>query len=118
MSVRSPEPRMYRQGDVLLIPAGIPKEAKWKARDGARVVLAYGEVTGHAHAIAEPGVALLVRPAEGWESERTFLKVPTGATLRHEEHAPIDVAAGEYEVRRQRQYDPSSERGGWDYVGD
>ena len=40
------------QGDVLIRQvANVPQEAKPVGRDDERVVLAYGEVTGHAHAI-------------------------------------------------------------------
>ena len=50
----------YRQGDVLIervakVPAGL----KPVAREAGRIVLAHGEVTGHAHAIAEPECELL-----------------------------------------------------------
>ena len=42
----------FRQGDVGLIPvASLPDGAKKVPRDKGRIVLAYGEVTGHAHAI-------------------------------------------------------------------
>jgi hypothetical protein len=42
----------YRQGDVLLIKIdGIPKQASAE-KNPDRIVLAYGEVTGHAHAIS------------------------------------------------------------------
>lgn len=49
-----------RQGDVFIkAVAKIPADAKVKPRDNGRVVLAYGEATGHAHAIAELGCDLL-----------------------------------------------------------
>jgi hypothetical protein len=61
---------MMRQGDVLVQRVGnIPKAAKAIRRDAGRVILAYGEVTGHAHAIAEPECELLET-----DNER-FLKV-------------------------------------------
>lgn len=52
--------RMLRQGDVLLVEVTeeIPAEAKKVERDHGRVVLAYGEATGHAHAIPHPGATL------------------------------------------------------------
>ena len=51
--------RQVRQGDVLLVPASRPGDAKPVGRDCGRVVLAYGEVTGHAHAIRSHGATLL-----------------------------------------------------------
>ncbi len=45
-------PFHVRQGDVLVLEIDdIPKDARRVPRDDGRVVLAYGEVTGHAHAI-------------------------------------------------------------------
>ena len=44
--------KTYRQGDVLIRQVNeIPSQAKVKKNVG-RIVLAYGEVTGHAHAIS------------------------------------------------------------------
>ncbi len=52
-----------RQGDVLLIPVKrILDDATPVARDHGRVVLAYGEVTGHSHAIADPAADLVAGP--------------------------------------------------------
>ncbi len=43
---------IIRQGDVLLVPVkSLPIGAKEIPLDKGRIVLAYGEVTGHAHAI-------------------------------------------------------------------
>jgi len=53
-----------RQGDVLLIatkPNAVTSEHRPVPRDAGRVVLAYGEVTGHAHVFRDPGVCLLSR---------------------------------------------------------
>lgn len=59
-----------RQGDVLLARIGgtdaLPKDAKAVTRDKGRVVLAYGEVTGHAHAIMEPNAELFTNGRERW----------------------------------------------------
>ena len=42
----------YRQGDVLVIRVDdVPSSAVSVPRDAGRLVLAYGEVTGHAHAV-------------------------------------------------------------------
>jgi hypothetical protein len=96
---------MYRQGDVLVKPIGkIPKGAVKQKRDG-RIVLAYGEVTGHAHAIADDGVDVLVT-AEG----TMYLRVREPATLRHEEHGAITLPPGNYERVLQREYSPEAIR--------
>ncbi len=95
-------PAMVRQGDVLLVPADeIPESAKPVARDHGRVVLAYGEVTGHAHAIAAPGATLLA------DGDDRYLRLRDAATLVHEEHGPIAIAPGAYRVVIQREYVPA-----------
>lgn len=51
------ETDMYRQGDVLIIPiAELPPGLKPVAKEQGRVVLAHGEVTGHAHTIRDRNV--------------------------------------------------------------
>jgi hypothetical protein len=56
---------ILRQGDVLVQSvASIPKKAKPVAREAGRVVLAHGEITGHAHAIAEMECELLEESAD------------------------------------------------------
>ena len=97
---------MFRQGDVLLIPvAAIPPRAKAVEAEGGRIVLAYGEATGHAHAIAAPGARLFS------EGTNRFLEVSAGgATLAHEEHAAIPLPAGAYRVILQREYSPEENR--------
>lgn len=102
----NPTKKMYRQGDVLIIRAtkkgALTKEHQKVARDAGRVVLAYGEVTGHAHALHEPGVALLRR--EGI-SDRVLTVGRELAELVHEEHATIALPKGTYVIRQQREYD-------------
>lgn len=83
-----------RQGDVYLIPASLPKNTDPVPREAGRVVLAHGEATGHAHAIADR-TADLVRTA----NDERFLHIVGGiATLRHEEHGAIAIAPGTYRV--------------------
>lgn len=100
---------MYRQGDVLIIPVEkMPKDCESVRRDKGRVVLAYGEVTGHAHAITSRNAELYTEKAP---KPRTFLRVvKTEALLRHEEHAPVQLPPGNYEVIHQREYTPEEIR--------
>ena len=81
-------PLQLRQGDVLLtaVPA-IPADAVRQPRHG-RLILAEGEATGHAHAIAE-------RDAREFRvGDERFVLVRSAAQLIHEEHATIDLAPG------------------------
>jgi hypothetical protein len=99
--------RMYRQGDVLLREVkAIPAELK-RQKPKDRIVLAYGEVTGHAHAIHDlDNVEVYV--GEGGE---LYLEVKSeGCTLRHEEHGAIAVPPGKYERVVQREYSPEAIR--------
>lgn len=91
-----------RQGDVLIVPTTPPTTALTPvARDHGRIVLAYGEVTGHAHAITDPDAQLLTD-----DTGRRFIQVlaDAGVTLDHEEHSTIVLPAGWYEVVGQREY--------------
>lgn len=99
--------KYWRQGDVAIIPISeFPENLTPVGRDQGRVVLAYGEVTGHAHAIVEADVQLFA-PGEASVMAERYLRVGAGgAVLVHEEHAPIALPPGEYEVRHQREYNP------------
>lgn len=100
---------MYRQGDVWIEPVdSVPQDAKKEARQNGRLILAEGEATGHAHAIAAHQ-AELRRGAQA-----LYLVLLTRAWLRHEEHDPIELPPGKYLVRRQREYTPEEIR----YVAD
>jgi len=98
----------FRQGDVLLVKEELPKS--WLPvrmsripRDQGRLVLAYGEVTGHAHVIdAPPTEATLL---SGTDNER-FLELVADAPLVHEEHSTINIPAGTYRVVQQEQFAP------------
>ena len=100
---------LFRQGDVLLVRvAALPEGAK-DITPEERIVLAYGEVTGHAHAIEE--LAVKARPARLWDAgAERFLQVLEKTSLRHEEHAPIDLPEGVYRVVQQREYSPEEIR--------
>jgi hypothetical protein len=108
---------LARQGDVMVRevnPATYTRlQEAWEAgqvkiteRDNNRVVLAYGEVTGHAHAFHSPKVTMFA--ADGPLSGR-YIKVDEPAALTHEEHDAIEVPVGIYEVVGQREYDDSVE---------
>jgi hypothetical protein len=90
---------LYRHGDVLIFRVeDIPENAKKRAH----VVLAYGEITGHSHRIADP------RSGATFEYDgQIYLEViaPT-AQLIHEEHAMIELPRGVYRVWQQREYTP------------
>src|SRR3954464_15055829 len=93
----------YRQGDVLIIRVdAIPDGLARVPRDGGRLILSYGEVTGHAHAV--DGLAELFTAADVADLEQQFLRVEDEALVVHEEHDSIALPPGIYEVRHQREY--------------
>src|SRR5688572_3769294 len=105
--------QLVRQGDVLLRPVKSRARGGKAVLDGGRVILAYGEVTGHAHeVVAATDTVLDAPPAHLFEEPdgRRFLFVDRPCTLTHQEHGPIALAPGSYEVVRQREYSPSEIR--------
>lgn len=112
--------KQYRQGDVwireVLKPAarGWSEMAKKNAgkvldaavniipRDKGRVVLAYGEVTGHAHAIMDKTTEFF----QCDDGRRILLVKDDETKLSHEEHGTVTIPKGEYEIIQQREYDP------------
>lgn len=105
-------PTAYRQGDVLLVPVPQlpPDLTQVLEGPGGRIVLAYGEASGHAHTFAPKAVTAL----RHWRSAidmPDYITVPRrGAQLQHEnltggaaDHAPIALPPGHYQVVRQRQ---------------
>jgi hypothetical protein len=98
---------MYRQGDVLLIPVSselMPAGARPVPRGAqGRLLLALGEATGHAHAVAARDAELLADPAD---VDRRFLRIVSTSLLTHEEHRAIPLPPGLYRVARQREYSP------------
>lgn len=98
----------FYQGDVGIYLNGhprferikeLPKSAIKQPRPKDRIVLEYGEVTGHAHAIKEVDKCNLYL-----EGTRRFLEVCYAVPLVHEEHDVIVIQPGIYEIGRQRQW--------------
>jgi len=107
---------ILRQGDVLVKKTRKKVSAQAKRiTDNGRTILAYGEVTGHAHEViteAPPMTGDDV-PAQQFfeEPDGTRLLVVRGPVmLRHEEHAPLVIPEGTYEVIRQVEYTPTAIR--------
>lgn len=97
-----------RQGDVFVEKCAQPSVDVLKAiePDKGRVVLAYGEVTGHSHALSSQDAKLY--EVKGWVDR--LLVVAKATALMHEEHGPIELAPGAYKVRIQREYHPDAIR--------
>ena len=80
-----------------------------------RVVIAEGEVTGHAHAFNfdnNPDVEVTLwkdgNRYHNNESSDTpdFMRIVNGpATITHEEHSPLQIPSGEYAISQVREFD-------------
>lgn len=101
--------KQYRQGDVLIIATGKkPANLETVPRDKGRVILAYGELTGHAHAIKDKRATLFRDP----KLAAVFMEVTGDAPvmLEHEEHGTIEIPPGDYRIVHQREYTPEEIR--------
>jgi hypothetical protein len=96
-----------RQGDVLLIRRSrAPRGLAPVARENGGVVLAHGEVTGHAHQLRGPQVAMF-RDDGG----NAYVRV-TGKPdqLVHEEHTAHTITPGDFELAVQVEHEPADIR--------
>jgi hypothetical protein len=89
------------------------KNERWV--QGNRVVIAEGEVTGHAHAFNfdnNPDVEVTLwkdgtryRTRSGSDTP-DFMRIKNGpATITHEEHSPLQIPDGEYRISQVREFD-------------
>ena len=98
-----------RQGDVLCIPVkAIPEAARAKKLpEDKDVILAFGEVTGHAHRIKE-------RQLVGFEGDvpgaAAWLEIAAPVSLTHEEHTSHMLPSGAWKINIHREYSPEEIR--------
>lgn len=94
---------LYQHGDVLIKKASkIPEAGKKVEKTGKGYILAEGEVTGHYHAVQDE-IQLIEKDGV------LYIKASDKFTITHEEHKPITIPAGDYEVGRVSEYDHFSE---------
>ena len=92
--------QQFRQGDVLITTVGDSEAGDVVPADNGRIVLAYGEVTGHAHALpADAGMLAMLA-----DTDDRLLTLTRREMLRHEEHAPIQLPAGQLRITVQREW--------------
>ena len=97
---------LLQQGDVLLESVNVSVGGHHRIVPTKRgLVLAEGEVTGHAHCISDTQHAELVI-VDG----KTVLNVTDEpVVIHHEEHGAVEVPPGVYTVRKVREYDHMAE---------
>lgn len=86
-----------QQGDVLLRKVDKLPEGK-RVITRKQLILAHGE-SGHSHVIEDDEAELIQI------GERMLLKLTRPATVVHEEHKPISLSPGIWEIGRVREYD-------------
>jgi hypothetical protein len=100
-------PFSLRQGDVCLLEVAylgvVPRSLKDITPSAGRVVLAFGEVTGHAHAFYDDSHNVKLYVADGGDR---YLHVKALAKILHEEHDPTPVRPNEYVLPIQVEYTP------------
>lgn len=88
-----------QQGDVLLNKLTKLPTGNSKLISKGKMVLAEGEVTGHYHGIEESDSELIQI------GEKMILNLKNTATLFHQEHNPITLEPGIWEVGRVQEFD-------------
>ena len=105
---------VLQQGDVILVPegVGIPElgiSDGWKKPKGCELkstnvaVLAEGEVTGHSHRFMPDQLDGSTQLEQ--KEQMVYLTTITGGVVKHEEHHPINVPAGTYQILITREFD-------------
>lgn len=93
---------MLRQGDVLIVRIDeMPSGTAELPRTKRGLVLAEGEVTGHAHRIPSRS-ATLYRT----EMDQRYMRVTAPVQLKHEEHKTVTIPPGDYHVSIHAEYQP------------
>ena len=90
-----------RQGDLLITRTG-NVSSKVRPSEEGKVVLLRGEKTGHTHVVDGAKVAY---ETDAWGQFVTKLHVLEDTEITHEEHDPIPLKPGVYEITRQRRFD-------------
>ena len=99
-----------RQGDVLIERvAGLPEGLTVVKRGARGVVLAEGEVTGHAHVVAEPRKGVATLYASPTDKGLKYLTIDELCEVQHEEHDTITLEPGVYKLPSQTQWSDEKE---------
>lgn len=110
------------QGDVMILRVkSIPKKGlKQVKREGGKLIVTHSE-TGHHHTIERERVTMWedsADPLVAWLEVHDVEDLPNIAELVHERpwdtHETLEIPAGKYQIRRQREYTPE----GWRQVAD
>jgi len=102
-----------RQGDVFIERMAFTPPLGPRASGADSVILAHGEITGHAHRVVAVDQRTGTVPAAQLFEQtngRRLLLVEQTCEVRHDEHQAIALAPGAYSVTIQREYAPEGVR--------
>jgi hypothetical protein len=97
---------IYRQGDIIFKKIS-EEEFKERAKKFKKkifknqFIVARGEATGHAHKLVDFEKIIVLQDTEG----KFYLNLPQNTKLIHEEHLPIELESGYYQVLKEKEYD-------------
>lgn len=92
--MKAKEIKQYRQGDIFIESiSSLPKSLKKRKSN----VILYGEATNHSHRLEEGSI---FDDKDG----AIYLKLLKDSRIIHDEHGPIDLPKGNYQVSRQVEY--------------
>jgi hypothetical protein len=95
----------YRQGDILFLQKELlPPDLQLVEQHDP--ILVEGEVTGHAHQVETLDTVRILSAGR----LLLYLQVMAPVRIVHQEHHPITLPIGLYEIRRQREYTPEAIR--------
>lgn len=101
--------KLYRQGDVLIIQVTDIPQQRTKYKES---VLAYGEVTGHAHRFTKEqdvNVYTIHDQTIQWNGRSItidkYFEITEPKVLTHEEHNTHEIEPGKYITVIEREYD-------------
>lgn len=97
---------MIRQGDLLFVKTDKIDD---NAVEDATGVIARGEATGHTHRIRQKQRAVLL-----FAVGVAYVRALEACAIDHQEHKTVVLPAGDWIVKRQREYVPE----GWRQVAD
>lgn len=98
MSKRNIAQRTWQQGDVIGRKLDVMPSGERKSVAKMRCVIAHGE-SGHSHVIEDDDAELIQI------GDRMLLQLERRATVTHEEHKPITLEPGLWEIGRVKEYD-------------
>jgi hypothetical protein len=96
--------KLYQQGDVLFKKVATLPEGKQTPveRRPAGYILAEGEATGHVHAVQEEVELVEIQGV-------LYIRSAADFTVTHQEHKPITLPPGIWEIGKVREYDHFAE---------